>query len=78
MPKIFQIYFIIVVTTISIALSIGLVAGLVVVPNKTDCKQIYLFAKQVTVIFSLITFGIIFILTKTKKIKINETLVEEK
>jgi len=78
MSKILQIYFIVIVATISIALSVGLIAGLVVVPNKADCEQIYSFAKQVAIIFSLITFGIIFILKKTKKIKIEENLVEEK
>ena len=72
----FWFYFIVFAASASVASAIGLIGGLIIMPEATH-EQVYLFAGKVAVGVVLLICGIIYALLKTGHIKIEKNLIEE-
>ena len=82
---IIQIYAIIFVVIFVSFFVVGIMSGLVIIPDsilmpipEATRLKIYFFAGKITGIFSPMMFGVIIILNKIGKIKINENLIYSK
>lgn len=74
----FQIYFCVVTVVLSITLTIGLICGIYFRPPEIHTDQeIYLFAGGVAVSLVLLALGIVVIVIKKWRIKIEKNLIKE-
>jgi len=74
----FQIYFSISTVILAVALSIGLISGLIFRPLETyTMEEIFKFAGVMTIAIILLVISIIVIIVKKRRIKIEKDLIKE-
>lgn len=72
----FQIYVCIIAVTVSIAFSIGLISGFLIIPPETADKNFYFFAGKIALTVTIVVVILIYIFKKMGIIKIEKRLIE--